>query len=193
MNQTLEQIVKLLPEGLSDSGMEDIASLVDNIVKERVDEEVKELSSKVGGYLRMKINEIKEEALRELEQEDATFKAVRVYESLKEIIAEDVESSDIDSAVSYYKGENEKLQEQVDGLNSSMSTLLGENSTLETAVHSLREDVTLLSEETKMPFKSSEQALVLTNENITKDSMPIQAPENIFLTEDVIRLSQPNA
>ena len=190
MPKISDEIAKLLPEGLSEAGLEEVGSLIENVVNGRVEEEVKELTAKVSGFLRMKINELKEEALKELENEDETFRAVKVYESLKSIVAEDINSKNSDSSVSFYKDENEKLQSSVDGLNDKLSQLMSENNSLDEAVTSLREDVTVLSETKKTPFKSSERALVITNEDSHLTSQPNSSVENAFLTEDVLRLSK---
>lgn len=189
---TFEQIAKLLPENLSESGLEEIASIIEETVQERVDAEVKSLEAKVGGFMRMKLNEMKEQAIRELEKDDETFRAVKVYESLKSVIAEDLATSDEDAVASTYKADNEKLQETVEDLNSKISSLMTENSTLEDSVMNLREDVLVLDDVTKKPFKSSEQALVITNESINENSTPTSEVFNEFLTEDVVRLSKLN-
>jgi len=188
MPKISDQLAKLLPEGFSESSMEEIRSLVEGVVQDRIDSEVKELEAKVSGYLRMRINEFKEQARKELENEDETFRAVKVYESLKAIVAEDIESKDSDSALSSYKEDNVKLSETVESLNSKLSQLMTENSTLEDSVSTLRDDFEVLNEVKKAPFKSSEKALVITNE-VALSNNPSPRNDNIFLTEDVIRLS----
>ena len=189
---TFEQIAKLLPENLSESGLEEIASIIEENVQERVDSEVKSLEAKVGGFIRMKLNEMKENAIMELEKDNETFRAVKVYESLKSVIAEDLATSDEDAVASTYKADNETLQETVESLNSKISSLMTENNTLETSVLNLREDVLVLDDVSKKPFKSSEQALVITNESINENSAPTSEVFNEFLTEDVVRLSKLN-
>ena len=189
---TFEQIAKLLPENLSESGLEEIASIIEETVQERVDAETKSLEAKVGGFMRMKLNEMKEQAVRELEKDNETFRAVKVYESLKSVIAEDIATSDEEGVASTYKADNEKLQETVENLNSKISSLMTENSTLEDSVLNLREDVLVLDDVSKKPFKSSEQALVITNESINENSTPTSEVFNEFLTEDVVRLSKLN-
>ena len=189
---TFEQIAKLLPESLSESGLEEIASIIEETVQERVDAEAKSLEAKVGGFMRMKLNEMKENAIKELEKDNETFRAVKIYESLKSVIAEDLATSDEDAVASTYKTDNEKLQETVEDLNSKISALMTENSTLEDSVLNLREDVQVLDGVSKAPFKSSEQALVITNESINENSAPTSEVFNEFLTEDVVRLSKLN-
>jgi len=190
MTNTLDKIAELLPKGFSESGMEEVGALVETLVQERVDSEIKGLEAKVSGYLRMKIDELKAQALKELENDDETFRAVKVYESLKAIVSEDIESKDSESAVSTYKEENNELKEAVESLNQKLSQTMSENHTLEESVLSLREDFKNLDDVQKKPFKSSEKALVITNEGSNEQDSPAFEVDNAFLTEDVIRLSQ---
>ena len=189
-----EKIANLLPENLSESGLEEIQAIIEETIQERVDAEVKSLEAKVGGFMRMKLNEMKEQAVKELEKDNETFRAVKIYETLKSVIAEDISTSDEEAVASTYKADNEKLQETVDELNSKVASLMTENNTLEETVITLREDVEVLDEVSKAPFKSSEQALVITNESKNQNESSTPTPEvlNEFLTEDVVRLSQLN-
>ena len=187
MSKTLEQIVDNLPEGLSESGIQEIKAVIDETVENRVNEHVNVLTAKVSGYLRLKLDEMKQTARRELEASDETFRAVKIYEALKSVIADDVAAEDEDSAVSRVKAENDELRESVENLNKRLSVALNENNTLEDAVSTLKENLVSLEESEKAPFKSSEQALVITNEN--EDRRP-QGTNNAFLTEDVLKLVQ---
>ena len=189
MTNKNDKLAKLLPEGLSEDGIEAINALVEATVEERVTSEISNLNAKVSGYLRLKIDELKTQARKELEDSDEVYRAKKVYESLKAIVAEDIESSDSGSVISVYKDENEKLQSKVDELNNKLASTMTENTTLEGAVVSLREDVTSLSEIQKKPFKSSEKALVITNESNNEAGVS-NSVDNSFLTEDVLRLSQ---
>jgi len=189
MNKTLEQIVELLPEGLTETGIEEISQLVESAIEQRVDEEVSTLSTKVSGYLRFKIDEMKELAVKELEAEHETFRALKVYEALKTAIAEDISTKDESSAISQYRKENEELRESLNALSERHDAAVNENQMLEGAVESLREDVASVMETEKAPFKSSEQALVINNENLVENRLPEDSELNSFLTEDVLNLA----
>ena len=189
MSNTLEKIVDKLPDGLSETGIQEIKALIDESVESRVSEHVSVLTAKVSSYLRLKLDEMKETARRELEASDETFRAVKVYEALKSVIADDVASTNEESVVSHYKDENAELKESVENLNQKLSATINENNTLEDAVTSLRENLSSLEENEKAPFKSSEQALVITNEKINEDRLP-GGTNNAFLTEDVLKLVQ---
>ena len=145
MNDKLTQIAKLLPDSLSEAGLQEVLKMVNEAVEERVTAEVKLMETKVSGFLRTKIADQAEEL-----------------------------------------GE---LQESLFAVNSRLKNSLHENSMLSSKVESLNEANEQLTESNKLPFKSSESAVVITNE--TDSSRPSrEAANNIFLTEDVINLAQ---
>ena len=50
MNKRIEQIAELLPDGLSETGLQEVLSLVEGAVTERVAEEAKLMEAKVSGF-----------------------------------------------------------------------------------------------------------------------------------------------
>jgi len=187
MTRKVEDIAKLLPEGLSDTGIEEINSMLEEVVEARVSQETQLLEAKVAGFIRTKIDDLRGEAERELMENNDYARAYQVYQSLKSVISEDMCSADSDSAVSVYKEENAKLHNAVEELNNRLSEALTENETLGSSVETLTENVKEIEEEKKLPFKSSEKAVVITNEGRTPTS---QNPPNSFLSEEVLRLSK---
>jgi hypothetical protein len=187
MNKNVEDIAKLLPDGLSKTGIEEINTMMEGIIENRVAKEMQLLEAKVSGFLSSKMDTLKEEAERDLMESNEYARAYQVYQSLKSVISEDLNSADSESAVSTYKEENVKLQGAVDTLNARLSEALTENEKLGTSVESLTENVKEIEEEKKLPFKSSEKAVVITNENVGR---PSQDYPNGFLTEEVMRLSK---
>ena len=185
----IEKLAKHLPDGLSESGLKEVADIVDSIVQERVEEEVRMLEAKVSGFLRTKLDSLKEVARKEVESESETIRAAKVYETIRTLVAQDLEEKDVDSAVSELQQENSELKESIDNLNSKIATSLQENSILSNKVESLKEDNVNLTESTKLPFKSSESAVVIHN-NPDSSRPSVEAATNIFLTEDVINLAK---
>ena len=53
-----DNISKLLPEGLTEDTVSEIATLVGEVITEEVENKVKDLENKVHGFLRMKIDEL---------------------------------------------------------------------------------------------------------------------------------------
>jgi len=73
-NNPLEQIAKLLPEGLTESMVESIATLVHQKIEEEVNAKTEALTVKVKAFLRGQIDSLKEQAIKELELENDTFR-----------------------------------------------------------------------------------------------------------------------
>ena len=189
MKDKLTQIAKLLPDSLSESGLQEVLKIVNEAVEERVAAEVRLMETKVTGFLRTKIADLKEVARQEIESEDEVLRGYKMFESIKAMIAAEVEASDVDSTIAKQSNEIAELQESLEVVNQRLTDSLHENSMLCGKVESLNEENVQLTESAKLPFKSSESAVVITNE--TDSSRPsTEAVNNIFLTEDVINLSK---
>ena len=189
MNDKLTQIAKLLPDSLSEAGLQEVLKMVNEAVEERVTAEVKLMETKVSGFLRTKIADLKEVAKKEVESDDEILRGYRIFESIRAMVAAEVETSDVDSKIAQQANELAELQESLTTVNQRLSNSLHENTMLSSKVESLNETNEQLTESAKLPFKSSESAVVITNE--TDSSRPSrEAANNIFLTEDVINLSK---
>ena len=188
MKDKIEQIAQLLPDGLSETGLQEVLKLVTEAVEDRVAAEVKLMEAKVSGFLRTKIADLKEVAKKEVESDDEILRGYRIYENIRAMVAAEVEASDVDSTITQQKQNIGELQESLDALNSKYKNSLHENSMLSGKVESLNEENVQLTESAKLPFKSSESAVVITNETDSSRPSP-EAANNIFLTEDVINLS----
>ena len=189
MKDKLQQIAQLLPDGFSQTGLEEVRAIVESAVEERVAAEVKLLETKVSGFLRTKIDSLKEVAREELESSDEILRGYRIYESIRAMVASETEAQDVDSTIAKHEATIDELQESVKTLNEKLGTSLQQNSMLVDKVESLNEENEQLTESAKLPFKSSESAVVITNETDSRGTSP-EASNNIFLTEDVINLAQ---
>tara|TARA_R100000458_G_C8248569_1_gene225949 strand:- start:71 stop:655 length:585 start_codon:yes stop_codon:yes gene_type:complete len=189
MKDKLQQIAQLLPDGFSQTGLEEVRAIVESAVEERVAAEVKLLETKVSGFLRTKIDNLKEVAREELESSDEILRGYRIYESIRAMVASETEAQDVDSTIAKHEATIDELQESVKTLNEKLGTSLQQNSMLVDKVESLNEENEQLTESAKLPFKSSESAVVITNETDSRGTSP-EASNNIFLTEDVINLAQ---
>ena len=192
MKDKLTQIAKLLPDSLSEAGLQEVLKMVNEAVEERVAVEVKLMETKVTGFLRTKIADLKEVAQKEVESDDEILRGYRIFESIRAIVAAEVETSDVDSKIAQQAQELGELQESLQAVNHKLSNSLHENSMLSGKVKSLNEANEQLTESAKLPFKSSESAVVITNETDSSRPSP-EAANNIFLTEDVINLSKQEA
>ncbi len=196
MSKHIDKIVQALPEGLTETGIEEVAVLLDEVVEDRVAEEVKLLEAKVKAFLRTKLDDLKETARRELEADDKLVRAYKVFEAVKTIVAAELESEDVHSAVRTYEVENTRLQGEVESINGQLEESIKTVNLLESKLDYRESELSQLSEalvdekeKAEIPFKSSESAVMITNESHGTQSLPAQALENFFLNEDVIRLS----
>jgi len=197
MSNNLDKIIEALPGDLSEAGIREIHSLLNEVVDERVAAEVSLLESKVSGFLRTKIEQLKEAAMAELKATDETYRAVKIYEAVKTLVAADITSEDQDSLANSYAGKISELEETVTKLNTSLEFAAQENHLLESKLDSTQNEFSSLMEENKnlqekaeLPFRSSESAVVITNENNGSEEYSQASLENQFLTEDVVRLSR---
>ena len=99
----IKSIAELLPEGLSEETVTQIAELVDSVIKEEVNERVKLLEAKVKGFLRMEIQSIKEHALKELQEESEVYRNAQLFESIKSLMALELSEKDENNEVSLLK------------------------------------------------------------------------------------------
>ena len=199
-----DNISELLPEGLTEETVEEIATLVSQVIGEEVENKVKGLENKVHGFLRMKIDEVKSHAIMELEQENETFKNARIFESLKALMALELNSEDEGNAVSQTRQEFEEVQEENDVLIRELNSTLTECSKLENTLrvlsekvelledtkYDLQEEVQSLEESAKLPFESNEKAVIISElvdvdegELVNKE---VESQGNEFLNEEMM-------
>jgi len=199
-----DNISELLPEGLTEETVEEIAVLVSKVISEEVEDRIKNLENRVHGFLRMKIDEVKEHAMYELEQENETFKNARIFESLKALMALELNASDEDNAVSQTRKEFDEVQEENNVLVSELNLALTENSKFENTLrvlstkvelledekYTLQESVEELEESARLPFESNERAVVIS-EQVDVDQEEImervvESRGNEFLNEEMM-------
>lgn len=197
MSNHIDKIVDRLPEGLTESGIEEVAELLNEVVEERVQEQMKLLEARVKAFLRTKLDELKESAKRQLENDDEFVRHNKVYEAIKTIVAADIDGEDVNRAVRVYEEDAVKLQTEIEVLTSKLDQAVNENTLLSSKskkqqkkLHRLSEALEGEREKVDAPFKSSESAIMITNESHGDQGLPTEAAENFFLNEDVIKLSQ---
>lgn len=198
MKKHIDKIVQHLPKGLSETGLEEVATLIDEVVEERVSEEVTLLEAKVKAFLRTKLDSLKESARHQLESDSEVMRSHKVLEAVKTIVAAELDSQDADSAVSHYEQQTTELQEENKLLQAKLDEAIRNSSLLKSKMNRSKSELNKLSEalhqekeKVEMPFKSSESAVIITNETHGYTTLPSAAQDNFFLNEDVIRLSQP--
>ena len=205
MNKPNEQtlpIAELLPEGLSEAAITEIATLVNTVITEQVNEKVRELESKVKGFIRSRVDEVKDQAMRELNEESDVLRNASLFESVKTLMALELKKDDEESAISDLVQEQREHDEEVNVLTEELKKAFEENEKLATSlkavsskVDRLEEDkatlleaVDVLEESKDAPFKSSEKAVIIAED---VDKREVNKPEaqvyNELLTPEVMK------
>jgi len=201
--QTLP-IAELLPEGLSEAAISEIALLVNNVISEQVEDKTRELESKVMGFIRSRVDDLKDQALRELREEDETMRNASLFESVKTLMALELNKNDEGNAVSDLVEEQKEFEAEVEVLTDELRKSFEENEKtntllqiLTTKVDKLEEDkatlleaVDILEESKDSPFKSSEKAIIIT-EDVDKKEVDdldmLSRAQNDLLTPEVMK------
>ena len=201
MSNKMESLASLLPENLSEEALDEIAQIVDSVITEQVNERVQDLEDKVSSFIRLKMDSIKEQAMKELENGDETFRNAKSFEYLKSLMAIELSEEDNESAVAIVSQEAQEIAEENQLIIHELNEALMENAKLENTLkvyndklalieeqnETLQESVQHLEDVVEKPFKSNERALVIS-EQVDSDATQegTQDQMNEFLTEDVM-------
>jgi hypothetical protein len=206
---SLEQIANLLPEGLTEEVIEKIATLVHTKIQEEVNAKTEDLTVKVKAYLRGQIERIKEQALKELELENDTYRNAQLYETAKALFVTELTPDDEVNAINLMALEQDNLGKKVDVLATELDKSLKENVQLKKLLKVVSDKSERLEESlqatkqnlaesrAQSSMRLSETAEVVSKENFQrqgkkieerKDSVKPATNGNKFLTEEVIRL-----
>lgn len=201
----MNQIAELLPEGLSEETLSQVADLVSSTIDEEVQNRMGLLEAKVNSFLRSKVDEMKEQAIAELEEENPVFRNARLFESVRTLMSMELGGEDENSAVWAVNEQKEELEQEISVLTEELNRLVSENEVLENTSHALSskidsleeaveaestqkenlsEEIKTLEASQEKPFKSSEKALMVS-ENV--DGNMKRTPQNEFLTNEVMK------
>lgn len=203
----LKNIANILPDGLDESTVQAVFELVDSTINEQVAEKVGLLEAKVNAYLRTKVDRLKEQALAELSEESEVFRNARLFESVRTLMALELNTDDEDNALSEITSQHGELQEEFDVLTNQLNALVVENEKLQGTVKVLNDKVSIqenaveeleghkvqLLEEVENlvaardeAFASSEQAVVVSQADVEINESKTRTG-NEFLTDEVMK------
>ena len=202
----IKNIAEILPEGLSESTVEAIFQMVDETINEQVGERIGLLEAKVNAFLRTKIDQLKEQALTELSEESEVYRNARLFESVRTLMALELNDADAENSLSEMTGQYGELQEEFDVLTEQLNTLVVDNDKLNNTIKvldgkvniseqsvdkleiqnaQLLEEVENLEASQEETFVSSEKAIVVSNAD--KEINEQRTHSNEFLTDEVMR------
>ena len=200
----IDDIAELLPEGITEETVSEIAGVMQDLIEQRVQEEVSDLNDKVFAYLSMKRQQIQESALEELHESNDIYRDAAKFRELMGYMAIQHRPEYIDAESERRLSEASELIEDNEVLARELSESLREQERLaktiqlleskvskrEREIESLNESVQTLAEEKEaMLFESTEQAVVVTNnvDEEVKDEQ-LESIGNQFLTEEMLKL-----
>lgn len=200
----IDDIAQLLPEGITEETVVEIAGVMQDLIEQRVQEEVGELTDKVFAYLSMKRQQIQEAALEELHESNDVYRDAQRFRELMGYMAVEYRPEHIDAESEKRLSEASELVEDNEVLARELSESLREQERLaktiqlleskvakrESEISSLNESVHALAEEKEaILFESTEQAVVVTN-NVDEEveDEQLESMGNQFLTEEMLKL-----
>ena len=204
----IKNIADILPEGLDESTVEAIFGLVDSTINEQVEEKIGLLEAKVNAYLRTKVDQLKEQALTELSEESEVFRNARLFESVRTLMALELNSDDEEGALSEMTSQHGELQEEFDVLTEQVNSLVRENEKLQNTVKvldskvsitentveelegqkaQLLEEVENLEAASDEKFNSSERAVVVSRADQEINEEKRTSFDNEFLNDEVMK------
>jgi len=187
MKKKQKTLDEILPEGLSESSVGEITKLMQDVIDERVGDQVAILEAKVASFVRANIDSLKEQAIKELELENDTYRNAQLFETVRSLLAVELTDEDDANAIKVLTNESKQMEGELGVLTKELDNVLKENNKLQTVVKvlsdkaetleeerdslvevgdSLHEEMELLKETTKKPFKSSEKAVVVSENNV---------------------------
>lgn len=202
MSDKVNDIAELLPEGMSEELISEIAKVMQDVIAERIDEEMALLTNKVHAFLRHQMDTVQEAALDELSESHEIYRDAQALKDIKSVLAFEIEREDIQHVASQIDESVAKAQEDNQTLVQELAESIKENQRLERVVGNLEDKVValnenaeqlqeskqVLEEELGSDFESTEKAIVIT-ENVdepVKDEGPTYDLRNPFLTEEVM-------
>jgi hypothetical protein len=209
-NNILSSISDLLPEGLDESTLGQIAQLVAKKIEEEVKVQISELTTKVTSFIRGNIEKLKEQAVKELELENETFRNAQLFETVRSMFAVESTSDDELNGINALAAISETQENKIEVLVKEVDKLLkenvqlkkarkvlsGQNEKLQESVVSLKENFKIASGKTQTRHMSdsaiivSEQNFKLRDKEENKQEQKANVNGNEWLNENIISASK---
>jgi len=208
----MEEIAKLLPENLDESVAIEIANLVSEKIVEEVSRVKSDLTAKVSGFIRGQVDRLKEQAIKELELENETFRNASLFEHIKNLFGVELMKEETeDKVANVFVEELSEMESKLETLASELDRVLSENVKYKSAIKLQSDKLEMLESEnvelteTLNSFKQSIKeeksrkkvetrgdAFVISEENFKTRREPTETKKsnsgNTYLTEEVLNL-----
>ena len=147
MKKKQKTLDEILPEGLSESSVGEITKLMQDVIDERVKDQVTVLEAKVASFVRANIDSLKEQAMKELELENDTYRNAQLFETVRSLMAVEMTEEDDDNAIKILTNESKQMEGELGVLTKELDNVLKENNKLQTVVRVLSDKAETLEEE----------------------------------------------
>jgi len=178
-SKILDSMAEHLPEGLDESVLVKLSELCADYVEQRVEEEVSDLSTKVQSFIRGNIEKLKEQAIKELELENETYRNAQMFETVRSMFVLETTNQDEMNGMNALASLGEQQEEKNQALLRQVDKLLKENvnlkrqtkvsndknQKLEESLAAVRHEVESIQESANAERKLSETALVISEDN----------------------------
>lgn len=203
MSDKIKNLADVLPDGLDDTVITEIASLLQDIIAERIEEEVGKVNQKVHAFLRQQMDRIQEAAINELNESNDIYRDAQTLANIKAVLAFEIDREDVQYVADQVHEDVQKVNEDNQLLATELASVIKEKEQAERALQilaekneslveetqTLQEQVTELEAESDSDFASSEKAVVISEtEDINENSIPANRTGNQFLTDEVLAL-----
>jgi hypothetical protein len=180
-----DSIAELLPEGMNSEILSKISDLVSKYTVDKVNEEVKvymeNYARKTRSFIRSQIDKLKEQAVKELELENETFRNAQLFETVRSMFAVEVTGDDEINGANILASVNEAQESKIDVLVNEVNRLLEENVKLRNSAKVVAEKNSLLeSSIKKLKDKVSNLVETKTNRNSVMSDSAVVVSESTF-------------
>jgi len=191
--EVLDSVAQYLPEGLDEATLQKVSELVAVIIEQRVEERVGDLTTKVQSFIRGNIEKLKEQAIKELELTNETFRNAQMFETVRSMFALENTNQDelngMEALATLGEQQEEKnvallrqvgklLKENV-GLKRKSKISNDKNTKLEEALTQVKTQVIDLRESASAERKLSDTALVISEDNFDVKETGEKLNENV--------------
>tara|TARA_R110000787_G_scaffold159775_1_gene273474 strand:- start:56 stop:703 length:648 start_codon:yes stop_codon:yes gene_type:complete len=191
--EVLDSVAQYLPEGLDEATLQKVSELVAVIIEQRVEERVGDLTTKVQSFIRGNIEKLKEQAIKELELTNETFRNAQMFETVRSMFALENTNQDelngMEALATLGEQQEEKnvallrqvgklLKENV-GLKRKSKISNDKNTKLEEALTQVKTQVIDLRESASAERKLSDTALVISEDNFDVKGTGEKLNENV--------------
>ena len=190
--ENLDSVAQYLPEGLDEQTLEKVSELIAVTVQQRVQEKVEDLSMKVQSFIRGNIEKLKEQAIKELELENETFRNAQMFETVRSMFVLENTSQDEVNGMNALASLGEQMEEKNEALLRQVDKLLKENvnlkrqakvandksTMLEEALVTVKDEMESINENSAAERQLSDSALVISEDNFDVKEADEQLNEN---------------